>query len=136
MIARDQLGQIFALLRRIAVAADLVDAEIGMGAVGQADSGGRTRNLLHRDAMFEIAEPRPAIFLLDRNAVQAERADLGPEIAGELVGLVDLGGTRGDLVARETVHRLADGIRSLAEIEIEDATSIGDHGGRASRENS
>ena len=56
MFAGDQLGQIFALLRLAAVAADLVDAEIGMRAVGQADRGGSARNLLHGDAMMQIAE--------------------------------------------------------------------------------
>ena len=40
MLAGDQLRQIFVLLRIGAVAADLIDAEIGMRAVGQADRGG------------------------------------------------------------------------------------------------
>jgi hypothetical protein len=48
--------------------------------------------------MFEIAEAGTAIFLLDRNAVQAERAEFGPEIDRKLIRLVDLGGARGNLV--------------------------------------
>src|ERR1700748_2136003 len=99
MLAGNQLWQIFALLLFIAVAADLVDAEVGMRAVGQADGGGGARNLLQRDAVLEIAQPRAAEFLLHRDAVQAQRADLGPEVARKLVALVDLGGARRDLVA-------------------------------------
>src|SRR4051794_4535198 len=108
MLARNQFGQIFALLRVAAVAADLVDAEVGMRAVGKADCGRGARNLLDGDAVLEIAEPDAAIFLLDRDPVQAERADPGPEVAGELIALVDFGRARRDLVARKGKHRLAN----------------------------
>ena len=58
MLAGDQLGQIARLLRRRAVAHDLVDAEIGVRAVGEADRGRGARDFLDRDAMLEIAEAR------------------------------------------------------------------------------
>ena len=103
-----------------------------MRAVGQPDRRRRARDLLQRDAMLEIAEPRAAILLLDRDAMQAERADLRPEIAGELVALVDFGGARRDLVARESLHGLADRVGGLAEIEIEHPMRVGDHGRAAS----
>ncbi len=128
MFAGNQLRQIFALLRLAAVAADLVDAEIGMRAVGQADRRRSARDFLDRDAMLEIAEPGAAILLLDGNAVQAERADFRPEIPRELVALVDLGGARRDLVAGEILHGFADGVRGFAEIEIEHPLRVGDHG--------
>src|SRR5215204_968029 len=101
MLARDQLRQIFALLRVVAVAADLVDAEVGMRAIGQADCCRRPRHFLDRDAMLEIAEPAAAIFFLDGNPMQAERANFWPEIARKLVALVDIGRTRRDLLARK-----------------------------------
>src|SRR5829696_150448 len=112
MLARDQLGQILPLLRLIAVAADLVDAEVGMRAVGQAYRRRRPRKLLDRDAVLEIAEPASAILLLDGDAVQAELADPGPEIARELIALVGVGG--------------------FAEIEIEHPMRVGNHGAAAS----
>src|SRR3546814_7139882 len=59
MLARDQPRQIFRLLLWIAPAADLVDAQIRMGAIGQADSSRSTRYFLDRDHMVEIAEPQP-----------------------------------------------------------------------------
>src|SRR5947207_431002 len=99
MLARNQFWQIFPFLRVAAVAADLVDAKVGMGAVGQADRRRGARYFLDRNAVLEIAEPGAAIFLLDGNPVQAERADLGPEIPGELIALVDFGRARRDLVA-------------------------------------
>ena len=106
-----------------------------MRAIGQADGRRGARNLLHRDAMLEIAEARAAIFLLDGNPVQAERADFGPEVAGKLIAFVDFGGARRDLVARKVLHGLADRIRGLAEIEIEHPLRVGDHGRGLRRHN-
>ena len=98
MLAGDQLRQIFALLRFGAVAADLVHAEIGVGAVGERHRGRGAAHLLHRHAVFEIAQPGAAVFLLDGDAEQAEFAQLRPELAREFVRPVDLGGARRDLV--------------------------------------
>ena len=98
-----------------------------MRAVGQADRGRRPRHLLHRKAMLEIAEAGAAIFFLDRDAVQAERADLRPEIARKLVAAVDFGGARRDLVGREILHGLADRVRGFAEVEIEHLVRVGNH---------
>src|SRR5882672_6571554 len=128
MLAGNQPGQIFAFLRRAAVTADLIDAEVGMRAIGQADRGRCARNLLDRDAMFEVAEPRPAILLLDRDAVQPEFAKFRPQIARELIGLVDVRGARRDLVACKIVDRVANCVRGLAEIEVEHAMRVGNHG--------
>ena len=90
-----------------------------MRAVGQADRGRRARHFFHRDAVLEIAEARAAIFLLDRDAVQAERSYFGPEVARKLVAAVDFGRARRDLVLRERMHGFAYRIRGVAEIEVE-----------------
>src|SRR6201999_2015678 len=108
MLTRNQFWQVFPFLLLVAVAANLVDAEIGMRAVGQADRRRRARYFLERDAVLEIAEPRAAILLLHRDAVQAECTYFGPEVAGKLVAFVDLGGARRDLVKGEIVHGFAD----------------------------
>ncbi len=81
MHAGYQLRQIFALLLGRAVAADLIDAEIGMRAVGQAHRCRGARHLLHGDTVRQVAKAGAAIFLIDRNAVQAERPHFGPEVA-------------------------------------------------------
>ena len=98
-----------------------------MRAVGQADRRRRPGNFLNRDAMLEIAEPRAAIFLLDGNPVQAEVAEFRPQVARELVALVDLGGARRDLMRREVADGLANRVRGLAEIEIEHPLRVGNH---------
>src|SRR5262245_9053700 len=104
MLAGDQLAEIAALLLVVAVAADLVDAEVGMRAVGEPDRGGGARNLLHGDAVLEVAEARPAPFLLHRDAVHAELAELGPQVAREGVAAVDLAGARRDAVVGAAAH--------------------------------
>src|SRR3954447_15153090 len=98
-----------------------------MRAIGEADRGRGPRNFLNRDAMFEITEPRAAIFLLDGNPMQAEVTEFRPQVAGKGVALVDFGGARRDLMGREVADRLANRIRGLAEIEIEHPLRVGDH---------
>ena len=127
MLAGDQLGQEALLLLVGAVAADLVDAEVGVRAVGEADGGRGAAHLLDGDDVLEIAQPRAAILLLDGDAVQAELAHLGPQLAREAVGLVDLGGDRRHLVGGETLDLLAQGIGGLAQAEIERRHCVGDH---------
>ena len=72
-----------------------------MRPVGEADRGRGARDFLDRDAMLEIAEAEPAVFLGRSDPVQPERAHLRPEVAGELVVAVDGGRARRDLLVRE-----------------------------------
>jgi hypothetical protein len=62
--------------------------------------------------------------------MQAERTDPGPEVARKLVAPVDLGGARRDLVCGEVAHGIADRVRGFAEIEVEHAMQVGNHGRR------
>src|SRR3546814_1758421 len=111
MLARDQPGQIFALLLVIAPAADLVDAEVRVRPVGEADRTRRARYLLDRDHMLKIAEPQPAPFFLDGDAVKSELSHLRPQfVAREPVFGVGLGGERRDLFVGEAGGGLADQI--------------------------
>src|SRR3954451_3295107 len=98
-----------------------------MRAVGQADRGGRARNLLQRDTVLEIAEPRAAILLLHGDAVQPKVPEPGPEVARKLVGFVDLGGARRDFMRREVADRFAYCVGSLAQVEIEHPLRVGNH---------
>ncbi len=128
MLAGDQLGQVFLLLRRRAVAADLIDAEIGMRAVGKADRGRGAADLLHRHAMGEIAHRGAAEFLLDGDTVQAKFAHLRPQLTRKFVGAIDLGRERRDLVRRKVAHAVAQLIDIGAEIEIERGILVAQHG--------
>jgi len=84
--------------------------------------------------MLEVPEPRAAIFLLDGNAVQPERADFRPEVAGKLIALVDLVGARRNLVARKscTVSRIASAVSPRSKLNIRYALGIMSGGLRAS----
>ena len=119
MLAGNELGQVARLLLGIRPAADLVHAKVRMRAVGEADRGRGAGHLLLRDDMLQIAEPKPAIFLGDRDPVQAERAHFRPQLDREPVLRVDPRGERRDPLARETLGGIADRIGHLAKVEIE-----------------
>ena len=124
MVAGDQPRQIAALLVGAAVDADLIDAEIGMRAVGQSDRARRARDFLHDHAVLEITEAGAAPLLLDGDAMNAKRAERGPQIAGKAVAAVDLVGARRDFLGREPADALAQHIRRLAQAEIEAAKAV------------
>ncbi len=90
-----------------------------MGAVGEPDRGRGAAHLLHRDAMREVAHAGAAVFLLDGDAVQPERAHRGPQLGRKAVALVDLGGQRRDLLVGEVAHRVAQQVDLGAEIMVE-----------------
>ena len=75
--------------------------------------------------MFQIAEAQSAPLLLDRDAVQAQRAHLGPQFDRETVVAVDLGGQRLDPVAREAAGGVADHVGRLTQLEIERRNDVG-----------
>ena len=78
MFAGNELGQIMQLLFGAGVTPKLIDAEIGMRAVGKADGARAAADLLHRHAMLEVAEPGAAELFLDRDAKDAECSELRP----------------------------------------------------------
>ena len=125
MLAADQLGQVAGLLFGIAVAMDLVDAQIGVGTVGQADRGGGAGDFLHRHHMRQIAHTGTAIFLARRHPQHAQIAQLAPQIGGEGVDAVDLCRARGDLIGAEGCNRVAQRVDFLAKIEIHAIEVIG-----------
>ena len=61
--------------------------------------------------------------------MQAERAELRPEVAREFVGPVDFRGDGRDLVVGEGAHRLAHLIGGLVHSKVEQLRRIGEHGG-------
>ena len=135
MLARDQLRQVLRLLLRGAVQLDLVDAEVRMRPVAEADRGGGPRHLLHRHAMGEVAHAEPAVFLGHGDSQQADLAHLRPQLHREGVGAVDLGGQRLHLLLRPAMGRVADRLDVLAERESQGgvehgASSLGRFRGR------
>src|SRR5947209_6070153 len=98
-----------------------------MRTVAQAHRRGGARDFFKRDAMFEIAETGAAKLFFDRDSVQADRTHFRPEVARELVGAVDLGGARRNLILGEITCGRADHLGGLAEVEVEAGGDVGDH---------
>ena len=119
VLAPDEGRKVAVLLLLASVAADLVDAQVRVRAVAQAHRGRRPAHLLHRDAVLGVAEPDPAVLLLDGDPEDAEVAHLGPEVGGEVVRLVDRRRPGRDLVRGEAHHAVADEVGLVAEAEVE-----------------
>ena len=117
MIARDESGQVFPALFIRAVQLDLIDAEVGVRAVGQRDRGRGARDFLNRDHMGEIGHARAAEFFRHGDPEKAEIAHLFPKCSGKFVARVDLGCHGFDPLLGEPVHHIAQGIHVLAQIE-------------------
>ena len=90
-----------------------------MRAVAEPHRRRGTADLLDREDVLQITEPEPAIRLADRDAVQAERAHVGPQVAREPVLRVDLHRQRGDPVRREASRSVTNHLRVLAQREVE-----------------
>ena len=119
MLAGNQLGQIPLPLRIGAVELQLIDAEIRMRAIRQPNRRACARNFFHGNAMLEVAEACAAIFLLDRNSMQAERSHLRPEIARKDIVAIDRVRTRRNPVLREAADLLAQHVDISTEAEVE-----------------
>ncbi len=127
--AIEQGGQVFLLLGFGAVEVDLVDAEIGVRAVGQADGGGGAGDFFHGDGVGEVAHAGPAILFGHGDAEQADGAEFLPEIGGEIVIAIDGGGAGGDFGGGEAADGVAQGFDFRAEVKIEHGLAIGEHFG-------
>ena len=77
--------------------------------------------------MLEIAEAGTAPLFLHRDSQQAEFAHTWPEVTGELVRAVNLGGARGYFRLREPGNGIADHVRGFAKVKVEGSGCVGDH---------
>jgi hypothetical protein len=76
---------------------------------------------------FDRTRARGGPFLLDGDAVQAELAEFGPEVAREGVAAVDLVGARCNPVGGKAAHALAQHVGGFAEAEVEAADVVHAH---------
>ena len=94
MLARDELRQILVLLRRIAIAPYLIDAQVRVRTIGQPDGRGCAADFLHDDHVRKIAHRRAAEFFFDRDPEKAEVAHLAPEIGRKPIAVIYFGRAR------------------------------------------
>src|ERR1700722_5895079 len=78
--------------------------------------------------MLEVAETESPIRLRSGDPVQAELAHPGPEVTRKRVVAINLRGARCNLLLGEAAGAIADHRGAFAEIEVEDARRVGDHG--------
>ena len=115
MLSVDQLGQVAPFLVIGAVPEYLVDAEIGVGAVAEADAWGASGNLFHGDGVGQVAKSGAAVFFRDSDTQESKVAQSGPQVSWERVGLVDLRGPWCDLLGRELPHGVPDEVNCLTQ---------------------
>ena len=119
MLARDEFGKVLGFLPGVAVAANLIDAEVGVRPVRQADRTRSATDLLHGDDVRQIADARSAVLLFDRDPEESQITHLAPQIRRELIVAVDLCGARRDLDRGELLHRGAQHVDGLAKVEVQ-----------------
>src|SRR5690606_11705026 len=119
VFAADQLGQIALLLFFRAVAMNLVHTEVGMRTVGQPHRGAGAGDFFHGDHVRQVAHIGTAVFFAHSDAEHAQFAELAPQVHGELVAGVDLGGARRDLRLRELADGVAQHVDVGTEVEVE-----------------
>ncbi|MNY19367.1 hypothetical protein D3C86_1527970 [compost metagenome] len=119
MLAADQLRQVFGFLFVVAVAVDLVDAEVGVGAVGQRHRGRATADFFHYHHVGQIAEASTAVLFRNGDAQQAHVAEFAPQVGGEQVVDVDLSGARGDLLGDEGLNLIAQHVDGFTEGKVQ-----------------
>ena len=129
MLATDQLGQVLGFLRGVAVAADLVHAQVAVRAVGQAHRGAGARDFLHRHHVREVAHVGAAILLGHGHSEHAQRTELAPYVHRKLVTVIDLGGTRRDFRLCKITHRIAQRVNLVTELKVQTGQARRAHGG-------
>jgi hypothetical protein len=112
-VAAHEAREIALLLLLGAVAMNLVDAEVGVGAVGEADAARGPADLLHHHRVLrfrsaptkthnktkrteekthvQIAQAQPSVLGVHRHAQHAQLAQLLPHLPRKLIALVNLG---------------------------------------------
>ncbi len=103
-LATDQAGQVALLLRVVAVAVNLIDTQVGVGTVTQADTGRGTADFLSGDDMGQIPQAGATVLLRDRDTQQAQVAHFAPQVSREVIVAVNVGSARRYLVG----SKLAD----------------------------
>jgi len=106
-------------LHLAAIAVDLVNTEIGVGAIAQAHRGRRPTDFFHRDDVREVAHGTATIDLGHGDTEQPHIAELAPQRVGEFIAAIDFSRERRDFGLRKIVHRGAQQIDGFAEFKIQ-----------------
>ena len=119
VFAADELGKVFFALRFAAVAFDLVDTQIAVCAVRQADRRTGARNFFHGHHVRQIAHVGATVLFTNGDTQNAQAAHLAPQIHGKLVAAIDFGRTRRNLSLGKFTHCIAQGINVFSQLKIQ-----------------
>ena len=97
----------------------LIDAQIGVRPVGQAEGRRGTADFLHGDDVREVAQLGAAVFTLDRDAEKSQFSEFRPEVPRKLVAGIDIPGARRDTIVCKAAHSLAQQIEVLTVTKVE-----------------
>src|SRR5699024_7175417 len=109
--------KVFFALRVVAVVEDVVHAQVGMRAVGQADGAGGARDFFHGDEMRQISHARPAVRVRHGDAEQAHVAEFLPQVGRKEVVTIDGFGARRNFLFGKSVHAFAQHVDVVTEGE-------------------
>ena len=121
MVTADQFGQVPGFLLVGTVDNNLVDAQVGVGAVGETDRRRSPGNFLYHNGVGQVAHVGAAVFFVSGNAQQAQIAHFFPQRQGELIAAVDFGGQGGNFFLGKGTGRITERIDSFAQMKIESA---------------
>lgn len=106
--SRDEARQVPLLLVGVAVELQLVDAQLRVGGVAEADAAASPGQLLHDDAVGLVAQRQPAHLLVRRHPKEPGLPQLRPHLTWERVAAVcRRRHLLWDLAPRELLHALA-----------------------------
>jgi hypothetical protein len=110
VLARHELGQVPLPLRRVGIAHQLVDAQVGVRRVAQPYRARRPAQLLHGHAVLSVPQPQPAVLARRRDAQQPKLPHRAPQVhvGREAVGAVDVLGVGGDRGPGPGAHALPE----------------------------
>ena len=91
---------------------------------GDRDGRVDARQLLDRDRVRDRVAARAAVLLRDREAHEAELAELRDELVREATGQVELLGDRLDPLSRERPDRVADQLLLGSQVEVHAARMV------------
>ncbi len=125
VFAADQPGQVTGLLLRASIAIDLVNAQVGMGTIGQRHRRRATADFFHRHDVRQITQARATVFFADSNPQYAHFTELAPHVGGEQIVLVDLRCAWGKLCGDEGLQLIAQHVDGFAQGEVQAGVTHG-----------
>ena len=114
MIARDEFGQIFSFLLWGSIKIDLIDAEIRMRPVGQADTGRGSGDFFNHHGMGQIAQAAAAKVFIYGDPKDPKIPQLLPQLRRKLIVAIHICRQGFNLFLCKTMHQCLKSVDILS----------------------